>query len=344
MKPYNELTRLGRLRRLRQLAEVALDAYGLSGARLTFLHYEGNVVFRVDAPDSAPVAGQEGPYVENRYVLRIHTISDTKAIASELAWLAALGRDAGLPVREPVPTLDGRLLITLSTPGVPHGRTVTLMRWLDGRLITKWMRPNRARAWGRVVAQLHEFAAGWQPPEGFERPHWDWEGQLGGASFRRPIEELVAEIPERFREAFEIVSAQVRGVMESFGKGPDAYGMIHADMYPENVLFKGDSVYPFDFEDCGFGHWMWDIGVALCQWPWTEEWYWIRDGFLDGYAQVRSLPESQLAHLDLFMAAQYATMVLWSTVFIGSDPAMRAEHEEWRNKDGDKLLRYFERR
>ena len=54
MKPYDELTRTGRLRRLRKLAEVALWEYGLSDARLTFQHYEGNVIFRVDVPGPAP--------------------------------------------------------------------------------------------------------------------------------------------------------------------------------------------------------------------------------------------------------------------------------------------------
>jgi Ser/Thr protein kinase RdoA (MazF antagonist) len=344
MKPYNELTRLGRLRRLRQLAQVALKAYGLTGARLTFLQYEGNVIFRVDAPRPVPLTGKKGPYIENRYVLRILTTSDTEAVASELTWLTALSRDAGLPVPEPVPTLDGKLLTTITTPGVPHGRIVSLMRWIDGRRLTKGFRPNHLRAWGQVMARLHEFAASWQPPEGFKRPHWDWDGQLGGRDFRHPLEELVASMPERFQEPFQVVSRQAREVMEGLGKGPDAYGMIHADMYPENMLFKAGEVFPIDFEDCGYGYWMWDIGVALCYWPWTEDWYWMRDAFLDGYAQVRTLPESQLVHLDLFMAAQYATMVLWASMFIKHDPAMRAEYEEWRGKDGNKLLRYFERR
>ena len=344
MKPYDELTRLGRLRRLRKLAEVALDAYGLSGARLTFCHYEGNVIFRVDAQGPGPIAPKKGPYVENRYVLRILTTGNVQGVASELTWLTALSRDAGIAVREPIATLDGELLIKVSTPGVPDGRIVSLMRWLDGRLLTNNMRPNRARAWGRVVAKLHNFAAGWQPPEGFTRPHWDWEGQLGGREFSRPVKELVASMPKHFQEPFGIVSDQAREVIESFGKGPDAYGMVHMDMYPENVLFKGKEVYPFDYEDCGFGYWMWDIGVALCLWPWTEEWYWIRDAFLEGYAQVRTCPESQLAHLDLFMATQYATMVLWASAFIKNDPTMLDEYEEWRNKDGNKLLRYFERR
>ena len=61
MKPYAELSRLGRLRRIRQLAEVALEAYGLRGARLTFLRYFANVTYRVDVPGPAPQGGDPGP-------------------------------------------------------------------------------------------------------------------------------------------------------------------------------------------------------------------------------------------------------------------------------------------
>ncbi len=342
MKPYDELTRLGRLRRLRQLAQTALSAYSLSAARLTFLHYEGNVIFRVDAPGSDLVPSCAGPYVPNRYVLRIHTTSDTQAIASELTWLAALRHEAGLPVPEPVPARDGKLLIAMTSPSVPQGRNISLMRWLDGRPLADGLRPNRVQAWGRLAAQLHRFSMGWQPPAGFKRPHWDWKGQLGGGVFNYPTDELVASMPKQFQEPFQIVSQQVREVTESLGKGPDAYGMIHGDMYPENLLFKGQEVYPIDFDDCGFGYWMWDIAVAFSWWPWTGEWHWIRDAFLDGYAQVRSLPQSQLGRLDLFMAAQYATMVLWASAFIKRDPAMRSQNEKWRDKNGKNLLRYFE--
>ncbi len=343
MKPYRELTRLGRLRRLRQLAEAALKEYGLSGSQLTFLHYEGNVIFRVDAPGNAPSEIVMDPNVGNRYALRILSIGDTQAINSELTWLAALTKEAGLPVPQPVPTLDGRLLITITTPGVPHGRVVSLMRWIDGRQLSKGLRPHHLQAWGRVMGRLHKFAADWQPPEGFKRFIWDWDGLLGGRDFHHSMEELVESIPQQFREPYKIVSQQAREVMESFGKGPDAYGMIHGDMYPENVLFKGRDVYIIDFEDCGFGYWMWDIGVALGSWTWTDEWHWMRDASLEGYTQIRSLPEAQLRQLDLFMAVSYAMMVLWATAFIKQDPAMQTEYEEWRTREGEKLLRYFER-
>lgn len=344
MKPYNELTRVGRLRRLRKLAEVALWEYGLSDAKLTFQHYEGNVIFRVDVPGPAPARKANDPFVPNRYNLRILTTSDTEAIHAELTWLAALRREADLSVPEPVPTLDGELLTIVSVPGVPQGRLVSLMRWLDGRILTKGFRPDHFEALGKAMAGLHEFAAGWKPPQGFKRPHWDWHGQLGGRDFPYPLDELVASMPARYREAFTVVSAQVREVMEALGKGPDVYGLIHADMYFENVLFKDGRAFPIDFEDCGFGYWIWDLAVALCQWPWTEDWKWMRDALLRGYTRIRNLPEEQLKHLDLFMATQYATMVLWASMFIRHDPAMQAEHEAWREKDGEKLLRYFDRR
>jgi Ser/Thr protein kinase RdoA (MazF antagonist) len=343
MKPYSELTRLGRLRRLRQLAWAALEVYDLDGARLTFIQYEGNVIYRVDVTDPGSKHGGKSLYDKNRYVLRVLTTSDWDYARSELTWLSALSQ-AGLPVPSPVPTQEGELLTKIATPGVPEGKIVSMMRWINGRRLTKGFRKHHLRALGQIVARLHSFSADWQPPEGFTRPHWDWEGQLGGREFRYPVEELSAAMPDIYREAFQIVSKQVKQATQEFGKNPDAYGLIHSDLYPENMLFNGRQVFPIDFEDCGFGYWIWDIAIALCSWPWTEDWYWMREAFLEGYFQIRTLPEAQLQHLDLFMAAQYATMVLWSTMFIQTDPAMRAEYEAWREREGNKLLLYAERR
>ncbi len=343
MKPYRELTRLGLLRRLREVATVALDDFGLTGAHLTFQQYSANVIFRVDVPASVPCRDHPSLYVPNRYALRILAIGDPDTIASELAWLAALRREADLPVPEPVPTLDGRLFTRVTTLGVPQGRVVSLLRWIDGRHFTAALSPCQAKALGRLVAQLHRFSAGWLPPEGFTRFDWDWEGQFGERELSDTAG-LIASMPVRFQEPFHVVTQQVREVMDSFGKGPDAYGLIHADLYLENVLFNAGQPCLIDFEDCGFSYWMCDLGVFLSQWPWTDNFLQIRDAFLDGYGQVRTLPGARLKHLDLFMAAQYAQMVLWASAFIRMDPARRAQHEAWREREGIKLLRYFERR
>jgi len=343
MKPYKELSRRGRLRRLRELAEVALQHYGMEEAKLIFTHYEGNVIFRVDEHGSAKTEERYSPYVPNRYNLRILSTSNAEGVESELTWLTALSEEAGLPVPQPVSTLDGRYLIKVATLGVPQGRLVSMMRWLDGRRLSEGLRPKHFRSWGETMGKLHNFSEKWQPPAGFTRPHWDWEGQLGGREFDFPMEEVLAAIPKKYLEAFQIVSRETKKTMESIGKGPDAYGLIHGDMYPENLLFKEGKALFIDFEDFGWGYWMWDLGVALCSWAWTDDLGWRKDALMDGYSQVRTLPDEQLKQIDLFMAGQYATMVLWSTVFILHDPAMEKEHNAWRTRDGEKLLRYFER-
>ena len=342
MKPFRELSRRGRLRRLRELAKTALTAYGLDGARLSFIQYGENIIYRVDTPGPAATANN-GPYLPNRYLLRIHAMGDAEAIASELTWLAALNEEAGLPVPAPVSTPDGKFLATYVTPGMPHGRVISMMRWLDGQRFHHGLRPKHLSALGQVVAQLHEFAATWQPPAGFTRHHWDWGAQLGGNMFEHSREELVASMPPQFQEPFQNVSMEAKQVMSSLGKGPDAYGLIHADLYPENVLFRAGKAYPIDFEDCGYGYWIWDIAVALCQWAWNKDWERMRDAFREGYTQVRVLPEAQWSQLDLFAATQFATMVLWASAFLKHDPLRVAEYEPWRNDNGNKLLGYFKR-
>jgi len=342
MKPFRKLTRLGQLRRMRQLAETALESYDLGETRLTFLRYFANITYRVDAAKSSTHKMKPSPYTPNRYLLRVLLSDHWEYAKGEMTWLAALSNEAGLFVPAPVPTCDGKLLMHIFSPSVPAGRIVSLMRWVDGYKLVKEMRTDQFQAWGRMVGTLHAFASHWQPPDGFERFVWDWEGLLGGRGFDYSVEELIASMPKYLQEPFQIVSKEIKSTMKSLGKGSDAYGMIHADMYPDNILFKDGEVFPIDFEDCGFGYWLWDIGVALEQYPWTEEWYTKRDAFLNGYLQAHTLPESQLRHIDLFIAANYVTGVLWTSAFILDDPARKDEHENWRNANGAKLLQYIE--
>ena len=82
MKPFRELSRRSRLYRLRKLARVAINAYGMSDARLTFIQYGENIIYRVDLPGANLSSGDSSPYLPNRYVLRIHAMGDVEAISS----------------------------------------------------------------------------------------------------------------------------------------------------------------------------------------------------------------------------------------------------------------------
>ena len=344
MKAYHELSRLGQLRRMRKLAETALIPYGMENSKLTFLRHFANTTYRVDLPQKGSSKLSQSHYLPDRYLLRVLVSSRWEYALGEMTWLAALSKEAGLPVPAPVPNQDGELLTKVVTEGIPEGRIVSMMRWIDGRKPGHISKPEQFFSWGRLVAQLHAFAASWQLPDGFERYIWDWEGLLGKRYLGEGVHGLVNQMPEHLQEPFQIVSAEVKSVMQLLGNGRDVYGLVHGDMYPDNILVKGADIRIIDFEDCGFGYWLWDIAIALENHPWTELWYQQRDAFLEGYTQVHPLPDSQLQHLDLFLAVDYATVLIWATQFMQDEPGRYDEYETWREENGRNLLRYFDRK
>ena len=114
MISYNQLTRIGRLRRIRQLARTALEKFGLADASIKLQRHAGNTLFRIYTPKLRLPQAATDLFEEDQYLLRIHdpNYQTTDAIELELAWLTAMRRDADLPVPEPVPCQDGRLLVT----------------------------------------------------------------------------------------------------------------------------------------------------------------------------------------------------------------------------------------
>ena len=328
MKPFEELSRLGRVRRMRQLAQVALNAYGLSDVRFKLLRQAGNTLFRVNEVDPVPTTKAE-LYTQGQYLLRIHLprYQTTEAIELELAWLAAMCRDANLPVPEPVSTPDGHLLTRVSIPGIPGERDCSLYRWVKGHLITRDVRPHHYRAQGRLMARLHGFAAHWPSPPVPTKRKYDWDGLFrDAAGVYTSGRETWSLLPQEYVEPFEVVTRRVKQVMDEWGQGPEVYGLIHGDLgLDANVLFWGGEARAIDFDESGFGYYVYELSLALEHCQEDDALPQFRDALLDGYTQVRSLPEDQLEHLDLFLAAYFVYLSLYAAGVAPFHPNDREE-------------------
>jgi Ser/Thr protein kinase RdoA (MazF antagonist) len=247
--------------------------------------------------------------------------------------MAALRHEAGLPVPELRRSLDGKLHVQACMPGVPGPRNVSLLGWSKGRRIASGLQPVHFGALGHLMARMHEHAEHWQPPVGFTRRGWDWEGLFGDqAGFDRPAREVWALVPDQCRASFEKVAEETRRVMDAWGKAPNAFGLIHADLSvgrEGNVLFHRGQAIPLDFDDCGYGYWVYDWATALAHWRAHSQWPVYRQALLDGYARVRPLHQEQLAHLGLFMAARHVTEILWGIDLAQTHPGFRQELDGW---------------
>ncbi len=332
MKPYQELTYRGRLRRMRRLAGAALAEYGIPGARFALARQAGNTLFRVHTPD-LPAAATEDLFEPGQYLLRVHQpgYQAPAALELELAWLAAMRRDANLPVPEPIPARDGRLLIAVTIPGMPGVRHCSLLRWLNGRSLKGRARPRHYRAQGRLMARLHDFAASWSPPPGLTKRRFDWAGLFSDdVGSGMPNAEAWALLSPARREAFAAVAQRVREVMDAWGQGPDVYGLIHGDLGVDaNLLFWHGEPRPIDFDDSGYGYWVYDLAVGL-EHCWQQAAFpRCREALLDGYAEYRSLPPKQVQQLELFIAA---TEVYWNLWAVGGTHLYPAYLPEWRER------------
>lgn len=303
MADFASLGFRGQVSQLEQMARIALRNFDLPPANLKLLAHMQNTTFRVTAGDE-------------RYVLRTHPPGDkpgdlarsVASVRSEMEWLAALRRDTDLVVPEPVPTRDGALVTVVGTDAVPEPRMCVLMRWVEGRFLNKGLTPRHLERVGRFTATLHRHAESFVPPDGFDR---------------RRIAEVTPDyrayasrtIGDALKPAMAIPVAPavdaVEATQRTLGQGPDVFGLIHADLHQENYLFHKGEVRAIDFDDCGWGHFAYDLAVTLSEIDYRPDYPALREALLSGYRAVRPFPEDHEAHVEVYHRFRRLQLALW---------------------------------
>ncbi|MEV7807090.1 phosphotransferase [Microbispora sp. NPDC088329] len=323
--PFEALSRAGRTRRLAALARTALSAYDVPVARLTAMAKGFNTTFRVDGADG------------RRYVLRVQRPGgpSPEMVRSEALWLRALRRDTALAVPEPVPTRTGDLLTVAEHAEVPAARSCVLYHWVDGRFLDTALTTAHLRRVGAFTAHLHLHSAGWTAPAGFTRGRVDAVTEPGRRTAAPPQEEAeqAARLVERVHSAagaeiVRTVTDRVRRVRDALGRGPGAYGLIHGDLHQENYLFHRGEVRAIDFDDCGYGHFVYDLAVTageLAHLPHAAD---LRAALLAGYRAVRPLPASHEDAIGDFTALRRLQLTLW----VLEERAQPMFRDDWRER------------
>ena len=319
MKPFAALSKRGQIGRLQHMAEAALPAFGVAAAQVVPLQHFGNTTYRIDAPDGS------------RYVLRIQRpdLHSVEQVRSELTWLAALRRETELGVPEPVPTQDGDLLRVVAVPGVPEPRTCVLFRWMAGRFLDSGLQPRHLDRVGEFTARLHDHAVGWTPPPGFVRGRVETlsMGGPGGAVIRHSDDPLADEVVAYSQELVStlyspeegaLVAAalhHVREMLAELDQTGQAFGLIHADLHQWNYLFDHGAVRAIDFDDCGYGYFLYDLAVTLSPSPVhygeDDQYPAFRAALLRGYGRLRPLPPEPERYLDTFLILRRVQLMLW---------------------------------
>lgn len=148
-------------------------------------------------------------------------------------------------------------------------------------------------------------------PEGFSRHPWDSEGCFGpGAHWGDRTQ--VRLLGDNQRYTLDRAVAVWRQTLVLFGKPPDRVGLIRADFLPENLLDDGKQINLIDFDDSGFGWYMWELATNLFWYYHLPSFTLAKDTLVNGYHQVRALPEEHLQHLEDFIFMRAIVYLGWT--------------------------------
>jgi Ser/Thr protein kinase RdoA (MazF antagonist) len=106
-------------------------------------------------------------------------------------------------------------------------------------------------------------------------------------------------------------AAVLQARLAAYGKGPERFGLIHADMRLANLLVSDTKVTVIDFDDCGLSWFMYDLGSSLSfieHEPYVPE---LIDAWVRGYRAVAHLSRDDEAELPTFVMLRRLLLVAW---------------------------------
>ena len=130
------------------------------------------------------------------------------------------------------------------------------------------------------------------------RPIWgDWRAGMGMDAARQAQLQLLADAIERR--------------LRRYGQGADRFGLIHADLRLANLLLEGPTTKVIDFDDCGFGWYLYDLGAALSFIEHRPDVPELVDAWVRGYRRVAPLAAEDEAEIPTFILLRRLLLVAW---------------------------------
>lgn len=219
----------------------------------------------------------------------ILTLYEKRVEKSDLPFFLGLMQhlaDGGLSCPLPLPRRDGNMLGELS------GRPAALISFLEGM----WLRKPHARHCrevGKALASMHLAGEGFTiaRPNALSVEGWKvlWDKSEARA------DEVETGLQEEIRTELDHLASHWPTDLPA--------GVIHADLFPDNVFFLGDELSGLiDFYFACNDFLAYDVSICLNAWCFEKDGaYNVTKGkaLLEGYQSVRPLSEAELAALPL---------------------------------------------
>ncbi|MBO0763959.1 MAG: homoserine kinase [Hyphomicrobiaceae bacterium] len=217
------------------------------------------------------------------------TLYEKRVIPEHLPFFLGLMEhlaNAGIICPTPVRDSEGRMLRTLA------GRPAALVTFLEGVWIRR-PQPRHCAEVGKALAALHMAGRSFGLTRANDLGLAGWRPLF--AHFEARADEIDPGLANTVRQELDFLEANWPSALEQ--------GIIHADLFPDNVFFLGDRLSGLiDFYFACNDALAYDIAVTLNAWCFeSDHSYNVTKGqaLLKGYESVRPLPPQERAALPL---------------------------------------------
>jgi homoserine kinase type II len=219
---------------------------------------------------------EAGHFILTLYEKRV-AVGDLPFFLGLMEHLAARGLNCPQPVKNKMGEALGKVA----------GRPAAIVTFLEGM----WMRRTDAKhcgAVGEALAQLHLAGADFPMTRANALSVEGW----------RPIFEACAERADGVQHGLKATIEQELDFLEAHWPRNLPQGVIHADLFPDNVFFLGDKLSGLiDFYFACTDTLAYDVAICLNAWCFEQDFsYNITKGraLLQSYRRVRALSEGEL--------------------------------------------------
>ena len=246
-------------------------------------------------------------------VLRIHRedYHTERAIQCELEWSTALREDGSIVTPRYLVGRDGRAIQSGIVDGLPRPRYMVMFEFVNGTQPDETHDLVKAfEELGEIAARTHLHSIGWQRPEPFERLSWNLDTVFGPNATWGNWRDAPNVTPA-IRDVLERVERTVVRRLQAFGSGPERYGLVHADMRLANLLVDDNGTRLIDFDDCGFGWFLYDFATGISFMEVHELVPALKVSWVNGYRKARSLSDEDADQLDTFVMLRRLALLAW---------------------------------
>jgi Ser/Thr protein kinase RdoA (MazF antagonist) len=216
-------------------------------------------------------------------------------IAGEVDWINYLGR-GGAHVARAIFSERGNLVEAIDDR---HGDQFLATAFVKAKGGPSWeteWTPKFVEHYGRVIGRIHALTKDYIPADpSWRRDEWDSPGNLDMEKWLPDSETMALQ---RFKELMLHLS--------TLPKDRESYGLIHQDAHGGNFFVHEGQITLFDFDDCVYGWFIYDIAMVLFyaamfnedMLTFTAE---FMQDFLRGYSQENNLNPIWLKELPYFL-------------------------------------------